>query len=62
MQGLHLDRFGLAGEFIDNTFTNNPAWIILDILRRAGWSLADVNLGSFANAALTAISLSRRLI
>ena len=51
MQGLHLDRFGLAGEFIDNTFTNNPAWIILDILRRAGWSLADVNLGSFANAA-----------
>ena len=51
MQGLHLDRFGLAGELIDNTFTNNPAWIILDILRRAGWSLADMNLGSFANAA-----------
>jgi hypothetical protein len=51
LQGIHLDRFGLDGSFLDNTFTNNPAWIILDILRRAGWALSDVNLNSFATAA-----------
>jgi hypothetical protein len=52
LQGLHLDRYNLDGSFRDNTFTNNPAWIILDILRRAGWSLTDLNLSSFANAAV----------
>lgn len=50
LQGIHLDRFRLDGAFLDNTFTNNPAWIILDVLRRAGWALSDVNLSSFARA------------
>jgi len=51
MQGLHLDRYNLDASFRDTTFTNNPAWIILDILRRAGWSRSDINIASFASAA-----------
>jgi hypothetical protein len=51
LQGLHIDRYTAAGTFRDNTFTNNPAWIILDILQRAGWSLSEVNLPSFAKTA-----------
>src|SRR6185312_6492748 len=49
MQGLHLDRYNLDASFRDTTFTNNPAWIILDILRRAGWSRSDINIASFAS-------------
>jgi hypothetical protein len=51
VQGLHIDRYNVDGSFRDNTFTNNPAWIILDILQRAGWSLSEINLPSFANTA-----------
>lgn len=51
LQGLHIDRYNADGSFRDNTFTNNPAWIILDILQRAGWSLPEINLPSFANTA-----------
>lgn len=51
LQGLHLDRFNLDGSFRDNVFTNNPAWIIVDILRRAGWSLPELNLPVIAQTA-----------
>jgi hypothetical protein len=51
LQGLRLDRFALDGSFLDNTFTNNPAWVILDILRRAGWSLSDLHISQFAKTA-----------
>jgi hypothetical protein len=51
MRGLHLDRYNSDASFRDTVFTNNPAWVILDILRRAGWAPGDINLASFANAA-----------
>ncbi|MGA7411700.1 MAG: phage tail protein [Bryobacteraceae bacterium] len=51
LQGLLLDRYNLDGTYRDTSFTNNPAWIILDILRKAGWALADLNLTTFAQAA-----------
>ena len=51
MQGLHLDRYNLDASFRDTVFTNNPAWVVLDILRRAGWSPTDIDLTSFAKAA-----------
>src|SRR6185369_6613783 len=32
-------------------FSSNPAWILLDILRKAGWSQSEIDLTSFATAA-----------
>jgi hypothetical protein len=51
LQGLSVDIFNMDGSFQTNAFSDNPAWITLDILRRAGWQLTDVNLVSFAAAA-----------
>jgi hypothetical protein len=35
------------GEF----FSSNPAWVLLDLLRRSGWNPADLDFASFARAA-----------
>ena len=51
LQGMQIDSYGADGRLQATGFTNNPAWIILDILRRCGWSTTDINLGSFASAA-----------
>jgi len=51
MQGIQVDTFGLDGSAQGTAFSNNPAWVILDILRRCGWSLTDLNLPTFANSA-----------
>src|SRR5262249_11327759 len=36
-QGLRLPVYGEDGSFQSESFTNNPAWILLDVLRRTGW-------------------------
>jgi hypothetical protein len=51
IRGLKLTRFDSAGNRQDNTFTNNPAWVLLDILQRSGWRLDELDLLSFASAA-----------
>ncbi len=51
MEGLQIDAYNLDGSFQATTFTNNPVWVILDILQRCGWSKTDLNLASFAGAA-----------
>jgi hypothetical protein len=51
MQGMQLDTFNSDGSVQSTIFSNNPAWVILDILRRCGWSLSDLNLPTFATAA-----------
>ncbi len=51
MQGLQLDSFGSNGEYLQTGFSNNPAWVILDLLRRCGWITSDLDLPSFAAAA-----------
>ena len=51
VQGLKLYRFDSAGNFVDETFTDNPAWVLLDVLMRSGWLLDDLDKGSFARAA-----------
>jgi len=56
-QGMQVDTFGLDGSLQGNIFSNNPAWVILDILRRCGWALADLNLPTFANSAAFCSSL-----
>lgn len=51
LKGLKLDTFDTAGQFAGNRFTNNPAWVLLDVLRRCGWALEEIDIGSFAETA-----------
>jgi hypothetical protein len=51
VQGLKLPVYGADGSYISDQFTNNTAWVLLDILRRAGWSLTEIDVTSFASAA-----------
>lgn len=50
--GLKLDRFGLDGAPLGKAFTRNPAWVLLDVLRRSGWRLNELSITSFASAAM----------
>jgi hypothetical protein len=54
VEGSKLDTYGLDGNFAIYTFTNNPGWILLDVLRRCGWSVSEIDLPSFAAAAVYA--------
>lgn len=49
--GLKLERYGTGGEVLGNAFTRNPSWVVLDVLRRSGWKLAELDVASFARAA-----------
>lgn len=51
VRGLKLPRYGEDGMYLGHSFTNNPAWVILDILRRCGWELDQLDLASFARTA-----------
>jgi len=50
-QGLKVPRYAADGSELGETFSANPAWVLLDVLRRMGWTLAEVDLSSFAAAA-----------
>jgi hypothetical protein len=50
-RGLRLPRYDAAGLYLGDAYTNNPAWVLLDILMRCGWSADDVDLCSFGAAA-----------
>ena len=51
LRGLKLEQFNSAGVSLGDSFTNNPAWVLLDVLRRSGWLTTDLNVPSFAAAA-----------
>jgi hypothetical protein len=51
LRGLRLDSYNLDGTLQQTSYTNNPAWVILDILRRCGWAPSDLNLASFSSSA-----------
>ena len=51
LQGLQLEQFDATGTSLGASFTNNPAWVLLDVLRRSGWLTTDIDLVSFATAA-----------
>ncbi len=57
VRGLKLARFDTAGNHVDDAFTNNPAWVLLDVLRRSGWSMDEMDLVSFASVAQRCDSL-----
>ncbi len=50
-QGLKLPIYATDGTQTGEQFTSNPAWILLDILRRTGWSTSEIDVKSFAVAA-----------
>jgi hypothetical protein len=51
MRGMKVARFATDGQALSEEVSNNPAWVLLDVLRRGGWTLAEVDLASFARAA-----------
>ena len=51
VRGLKLDRYNGDGTFSDTTYSNNPAWVLLDVLRRSGWQTSEIDLASFASTA-----------
>jgi hypothetical protein len=51
VEGMKLHQWGPDGAYLQESFTNNPAWVLLDVLQRCGFSLDDIDLGSFGQAA-----------
>jgi hypothetical protein len=52
LRGLQLERFDASGTTLGEAFTNSPPWVLLDVLRRSGWLLAEIDLPSFVAAAV----------
>ncbi len=50
-QGLKVSVYGADGTYTSDQFSSNPAWILLDVLRRSGWAASEIDLTSFAAAA-----------
>jgi len=51
MRGLKLWQFDTSGNFLGEQFSSNPAWVLLDILMRCGYTLPEIDTASFAAAA-----------
>ncbi len=51
LDGLKLPTYAADGTALGESFTNNPAWIILDLLQRSGWQIAELDLSTFAATA-----------
>ena len=52
LEGAKLPTYDAAGEFVADRFTNNPAWVMLDVLKRSGWTEDEIDLSSFGSTAL----------
>ncbi len=57
MQGLKLWQFDTSGNMLGSQFSSNPAWVLLDMLMRCGYSFDDIDTVSFAQAAAYADQL-----
>lgn len=51
LDGMRLPRYDAGGQPADIVFTRNPAWVLLDLFRSAGWRIDEIDLGSFYQAA-----------
>lgn len=49
-QGLIVPVYGTDSTYTSDQFSSNPAWILLDILRRSGWEAEEIDIPSFAAA------------
>lgn len=52
VEGMKLPVYALDESLTGYLFTNNPAWVLLDVLRRSGWEDSEIDIKSFAEAAL----------
>lgn len=50
-QGLELRRYDDGARPLEPVYSSNPAWVLLDMLKRCGWNDDDVDMPSFANTA-----------
>lgn len=51
IDGLRLPRHDAEGRLVDVAFTRNPAWVLLDLFRSAGWKEEEIDLASFYQTA-----------
>ncbi len=51
IDGLQLPQYGADGSSLGVSFTNNPAWVIVDLLSRIGWSSDELDFSTFAATA-----------
>lgn len=51
LDGLRLPQYNENGGMVTCAFTRNPAWVLLDIFRMAGWKPEEIDLASFWRAA-----------
>src|SRR5689334_1309758 len=49
--GMKLPTYTADGTSTGEHFSSNPAWVLLDMLRRVGWSANEIDAASFAAAA-----------
>src|SRR6185437_9411695 len=50
-QGLIIPTYNSDGTPAAVQFSNNPAWVLLDVLRRSGWQASEIDIPTFAAAA-----------
>ena len=50
-QGLKVPVYATDGTHLNDQFSSNPAWVLLDVLRRSGWAASEIDVPSFAVAA-----------
>ena len=53
LDGIQVEEFGPTGGSLGYSFSRNPSWVLLDVLRRCGWRVEELDLPSFARAAAT---------
>ncbi len=46
-QGMQLSTFATDGSYVGESFTNNPAWALFDVLMRSGWTPDELDIPSF---------------
>jgi hypothetical protein len=51
LKGMKLPVYGEDGSLTGAQPSNNPAWVLMDVLRRTGWSISELDVSSFARAA-----------
>lgn len=57
MDGMKLAVYDQAGALVGTECTANPAWVLMDLLRRSGWELSEVDVASFYRASVKCAEL-----
>jgi hypothetical protein len=51
LEGLKVPVYLEGGDYVGEQWSNNPAWVLLDVLRRSGWKAEEIEVASFARVA-----------